>query len=177
MVGTEILSNNMRSPSPECYTPSGWLPSIVTPSITPIFDPMTDLDLTTEFDFLPNCERFPKNICNGCGMPTEDAYSSRHLVLSLVGTCKCSNVETNLSWTCLIFGLLSFEHPSVFLFFAFVALFWFILIPYYFGIHISRLRSAFLSDILHFMIFMGVKGFYTKYRKKAHYLFFILFLL
>ena len=27
--------------------------------ITPIFDPITDLDLITEFDFLPNCERFP----------------------------------------------------------------------------------------------------------------------
>ena len=27
--------------------------------ITPIFDPITDLDLITEFDFLPHCERFP----------------------------------------------------------------------------------------------------------------------
>ena len=35
----------------------------VTPSIdqalTPIFDPITDLDLITKFDFLPNCEGFP----------------------------------------------------------------------------------------------------------------------
>ena len=30
-----------------------------------------------------------------------DAYSSGHLVLYHFGTCKCSNVETNLSWTCL----------------------------------------------------------------------------
>ena len=29
---------------------------------------------------------------------------------------KCSNVETNISWTCLVSGLLSFEHPSVLLF-------------------------------------------------------------
>ena len=28
----------------------------------------------------------------------------------------CSNVETNLSWTCLVSGLLNFEHPSVLLF-------------------------------------------------------------
>ena len=49
-------------------------------------------------------------------MPTEDAYSSGHLVLSHFGTCKCSNVETNISWTCLVSGLLSFEHPSVLLF-------------------------------------------------------------
>ena len=27
--------------------------------ITPIFDPITDFHLITEFDFLPNCERFP----------------------------------------------------------------------------------------------------------------------
>ena len=39
-----------------------------------------------------------------------------HLVLSHFGTCKCSNVETNISWTCLASGLLSFEHPSVLLF-------------------------------------------------------------
>ena len=33
--------------------------------ITPIFDPVTDLDLITEFDFLLNCARFPQIICNG----------------------------------------------------------------------------------------------------------------
>ena len=65
---------------------------------------------------------FPLSICNGCGMPTGDAYSSGHLVLSHFWTCKCSNVETNLSWTCLVSGLLSFEHPSVLLFFFFFAL-------------------------------------------------------
>ena len=54
--------------------------------------------------------------CNGCGMPTEDAYSSGHLVLSHFGTCMCSYVETNLSWTCLVSGPLNFEHPSVLLF-------------------------------------------------------------
>ena len=46
------------------------------------FDPVIDLDLSAEFDFLSNCARFPWNICNGCGMPTEEAYSSGHLVLS-----------------------------------------------------------------------------------------------
>ena len=46
-------------------------------------------------------------------MSTEYAYSFGHLVLSHFGTCKCSNVETNLSCTCLVSGLLSFEHPSV----------------------------------------------------------------
>ena len=58
-------------------------------------------------------------------MPTEDAYSSGHLVLSHFGTCMCSNVETNLSWTCLVSGLLNFEHPSVllFCFFSFIIFF------------------------------------------------------
>ena len=55
-------------------------------------------------------------MCNGCGMPAEDACSSGRLVLSHFGTCMCSNVETNLSWTCLVSGLLNFEHPSVLLF-------------------------------------------------------------
>ena len=49
-------------------------------------------------------------------MPTEYAYSSGHLVLSHFGTCMCSNVDTNLSWTCLVSGPLNFEHPSVLLF-------------------------------------------------------------
>ena len=49
--------------------------------------------------------------------PIEDAYSSGHLVLSHFGTCMCSNVKTNLSWTCLNSGLLSFEHTSVLLFY------------------------------------------------------------
>ena len=49
-------------------------------------------------------------------MPTEDAYSSGHLVLSHFGTFKCSNVETNVSLPCLVSGLLRFEHPSVLLF-------------------------------------------------------------
>ena len=66
--------------------------------------------------YLTDLERFQQNICNGCGMPTGDADSSGHLVLSHFGTCMCSNVETNLSWTCLVSGLLNFEHPSVLLF-------------------------------------------------------------
>ena len=63
MVGMGILSNNMRSPSPECYT-TFWMMTIYSDTlhwsgITPILDPITDLDLITEFDFLPNWERFP----------------------------------------------------------------------------------------------------------------------
>ena len=49
-------------------------------------------------------------------MPTEDAYSSGHLILSNFGTCKCSNVETNLSWTCLVSGLWVSKIPRYFCF-------------------------------------------------------------
>ena len=49
---------------------------------------------------------------------TQDDLSTHtwHLVLSHFGTYMCSYVETNLSWTCLVSGLLKFEHPSVLLF-------------------------------------------------------------
>ena len=98
MVGTGILPNNMRFPSPECYM-TFWMMTTYSDIDRTLHQFLTinDLDLITEFDFLPNCARFPWNICNGCGMPTEDAYSSGHLVLSHFGTCMCSNVETNLS--------------------------------------------------------------------------------
>ena len=47
------------------------------------------------------CKVSIEHICNGCGIPREDAYSSGHLVLSHFGTCMCSYVETDFSWTCL----------------------------------------------------------------------------
>ena len=76
---------------------------------------LSEHDLFTEL-YITELERFQQNICNGCGMPAGGADSSGHLVLSNFWTCMCSNVETNLSWTCLVSGLLNFEHPSVLLF-------------------------------------------------------------
>ena len=49
--------------------------------------------------------------CNGCGWPTEDTYSSGHLVLSHFGACISSNVETILSWTCHVYGPFGFRTP------------------------------------------------------------------
>ena len=64
--------------------------------------------------FLSNCARFPENICNGCDIQIEDTYTSGHQVLVLVlshfCTCKCCNVKTNFSRTCLVSLLFSFEH-------------------------------------------------------------------
>ena len=39
--------------------------------------------LCIELDLLPNFERSPENICDECGMPTMNAYSSGHLLPSL----------------------------------------------------------------------------------------------
>ena len=53
MVGTGIISNNMRSPSPEYYT-TFWMMTIYSDTlhwsaITPIVYPITDLDFIAEF--------------------------------------------------------------------------------------------------------------------------------
>ena len=126
IVSKEVLWSVLGSHQTICGPPlpnvtrhSGWWPSTVTPSLDlALYQFLTLLLILTLLQNLTFylIARFLKNICNGCGMPTDDAYSSGHLVLSHFGTCKCSNVETNLSWTCLVSGLLSFEHPSVRLF-------------------------------------------------------------
>ena len=76
IVGTGILSNNMRSPSSECYTTfwrmTKYSDTLHWSDITSIFDPVTDMDLITNFDILPNWARFPKSI----NFATEDAYLS-----------------------------------------------------------------------------------------------------
>ena len=55
---TNLNRNNIKSPTRH----SGWWQYTVTPCIDRIlhqFLTVTDLDLITEFDFLPNCARFP----------------------------------------------------------------------------------------------------------------------
>ena len=49
----------------------------------------------TELDLLPNYERFSKIVCDGCGMPTRDAYSFGHPVPSHLGLAYVLLVETN----------------------------------------------------------------------------------
>ena len=69
MVGTGILSNNMRSPSPECYN-TFWMMTIYSDTlywsgITPIFDPITDLDIIIEFDFFTELRGFRGTFATG----------------------------------------------------------------------------------------------------------------
>ena len=75
--------------------------------------------LHTKFDITEL--RFPWGICNGCGMPTGDAYSSGHLVPSLLGLAYVLLVETNPFFRTFRYfsGLCSSNIPRCFLDFAF----------------------------------------------------------
>ena len=109
MVDNGILSNNIKPPpSTECYI-TFWTMTICTdflhwPDITPTCDLVAELVLIIEFDFYQIAG-------NGCGMPTDDAYSSGYRILSHFVACLCSTVVTNLRQTC--FRTFSFERPSV----------------------------------------------------------------
>ena len=75
--------------------------------------------LYTEVDLLPNFEWFPYNICNGCDMPTGDAYSSGHLVPSLWDLHMFYLLRPILFRPCRYFtGLCSSNIPRYFLDFA-----------------------------------------------------------
>ena len=112
-----ILSNNTRPVTRH----SGWWPDTVTPSIDQALHQFLTLlliwNLWQNLTFYLIPRGFHRTFATGvaCQQRTY-AYSPGHLVLSHFGTFKCSNVETNISWACLVFGLSSFEHPSVLLF-------------------------------------------------------------
>ena len=72
--------------------------------------------LCAELDFLPNFEWLPQNICDGCGMPTGDAYFSGHLVPSLWDLHMFYLLRPILFRTCRYFtGLCSSNIPRYFL--------------------------------------------------------------
>ena len=102
------LIKQYEAPSPECYT-TFWMMTIYSDTlhwsgITQIFDHITDLDLITEFDFLPNYERFPRNICNGCGcqqrtLTPPDTRSCPTLGLASVLMLRPISPELVFFWT------------------------------------------------------------------------------
>ena len=59
------------------------------------FWPLLIWTLLPNLTFYLIVQGFHRNICNGCGMPTEDAYSSGHLVLPLSGLVFVLLVETS----------------------------------------------------------------------------------
>ena len=100
----------------------GRWPYTVTPSIDQTLHQFLTLLLISTL--LPNLtfylivKVFHKIFATGaaCQQSTLSLNSSEHLVLCYFRTCMSSHVETNLSWTCLVPGLLSFEHQLVLLF-------------------------------------------------------------
>ena len=120
MVDMGISSNIMKSPSPKCYM-TFWdmvfySDTLNWSNITPILEPITELDLITNFDLITKFREVSIEHCNGCGYPTEDAYSSRHLVLSYLGLAFVLMLRQFFPELVMSTDLLSFEHPSVLLF-------------------------------------------------------------
>ena len=160
-----ILSNNMRSPSPECYTTflmmtiyvgtgsyqTLWgspLPNVIRHSW---WWPYTSVrDLIKHYEVL--LSRMLHDILDDDHIQWHPPLVRLYAIFTLLliwtllpnltfyltrvqrvqhanrgrllipipghvpcGTCKCSCVETNLSWMCLVSGFLSFKHPSVLL--------------------------------------------------------------
>ena len=86
MVDMGISSNIIKSPSPKCYM-TFWKMTIYSDTlnwsdITPICVLITEMDLITDFDLINKYREVSIELLNGCGYPTEDAYSSGYLVLS-----------------------------------------------------------------------------------------------
>ena len=71
MVDMGISSNIMKSPSPNCYM-TFWDMVIYSDNlnwsdITPIFEPITELDVITNFDLITKFREVSMEHCNGCG--------------------------------------------------------------------------------------------------------------
>ena len=103
MVDIGISSNIMKSPSPKCYM-TFWDMVIYSDTlnwsdITPIFEPITELDLITNFDLI---NKFSGGF-NRTLQRVRLANRGRLLLQTPgpvpFGTCICSIVETILSWT------------------------------------------------------------------------------
>ena len=117
----ELIKQNEAPPLPNVTRHSGWWPSTVTPSIDQALHQFLTYSWSGHYYriwlfFYLIARGFLRAFATGAACQQRtltplDTWSCP------TGTCKCSNVETNFSWTCLVSGLLSFEHPSVLLFF------------------------------------------------------------
>ena len=120
MVDMGISSNIMKSTFPKCYMTfwdmTMYNDTLNWSNITPICELITELDFF--YRFWPYYQILEVSIehCNGYGLPTEDAYSSRHLVLSHLGLALVLMLRPFFPELVMSTDLLSFEHPSVLLF-------------------------------------------------------------
>ena len=71
MVDIGISSNILKSPSPKCYMTFSdmviYSDTLNWSNITPIFEPITELDLITNFDLITKFREVSIEHCNGCG--------------------------------------------------------------------------------------------------------------
>ena len=120
MVGTGILQNSMKSPLSWMlhdildHDHIQWHPQLIGHYTN--FWPLLIWTLLPNLTFYLIVQGFHRTYatdaaCQQRTLTPPDTWSCPTLGLACV-----SNVETNLSWTCLVSGLLSFEHPSVLLF-------------------------------------------------------------
>ena len=120
MVDMGVSSNIMKSPSPKCYMT--FLDMVIYSdtlnwsNITPIFEPITELDLITNFELITKFREVSIEHCNWCGLPTDDAYSSGHLLLSHLGLAFILMLRPFCRKLVMSTDLLSFQHLSVRLF-------------------------------------------------------------
>ena len=114
MVVMGISSNIMKSPSPKCYL-TFWDITIYSdtlnrPDLTHLCELITELNLITDFDLITKF----REVFSG-GEPTEDAYSSGHLVLSHLGLALVLMLRPFSPYLVMSTDLLNFEHHSVLL--------------------------------------------------------------
>ena len=83
--------------------------------IIPICDNITELDIFTESDILPDIG-FPRASAMGVACRQGTLTPPDTWSCPILGLASVLMLRLNLSWTCLVSGLLSFEHPSVLLF-------------------------------------------------------------
>ena len=108
-----------RPPFPNVTWHSGTWPCTMTPSIDQHYTNLQTYYRTgLNYRFWPYYQLLELSIehCNGCGYPTEDAYSSGHLVLSHLGLAFVLMLRPFFPELVMSTDLLSFEHPSVLLF-------------------------------------------------------------
>ena len=121
LVGTGILPNNMSFTTLECYT-IFWRITIYSETlhwwaITPMFDPFLIWTLLPNLTFYLIVCGFHRTFATGWHANRGRLLPRTPGPVPLWDLHVFFQSLTNLSWTCPVSGLLSFEHPSVLLFF------------------------------------------------------------
>ena len=128
MVAMGISSNIMKSPCIKCYM-TFWDMIIYSDTlhwwgISLNRDLVTELDLITVFDVITLIQKVSIRHLQRVWLANRRCFLLRTPGPVPFGTCISSNVETIHIWTCYVYGPLSFEHPTVLLFFLWSTVLW-----------------------------------------------------